>query len=114
LGGPAENVGVFEVFDPATGDWRMLAPIPEARSGAGLAFAGGTLVSVGGESTERTFDLVFGYELATGRWRELPDLPTPRHGLAVAAVGNRVYAIGGSPAADLGFSIANEYLELAP
>jgi N-acetylneuraminic acid mutarotase len=113
LGGPAENMGIFEVFDPTRGDWRMLQPIPEARSGAGLALAGGMLVSVGGESMDTTFASVFGYDLADGRWRELPDLPTPRHGLAVAAVGDRVYAIGGSPVADLGFSIANEYLEVA-
>jgi Kelch motif/Galactose oxidase, central domain len=114
LGGPGSNVAFFEVFDPATGEWKALQPIPEARSGTGLALAGGMLVSVGGEGPDTTFDTVLGYDLAEGRWRELPDLPTPRHGLAVASVGNRVYAIGGSPVADLGFSIANEYLELTP
>jgi N-acetylneuraminic acid mutarotase len=112
LGGPGANLGLFEVFDPATGEWTALQPLPEARSGTGLALAGGMLVSVGGEATEKTLDSVFGYDLEEGRWRELPDLPTPRHGMAVAAVGDRVYAIGGSPVTDLGFSTKNEYIDL--
>jgi Kelch motif len=114
LGGPGSNMGFFESFDPATGEWSMLQPLPEARSGTGLAAAGGMLVSVGGEDTEKTLDTVFGYDLGDRRWRELPRLPTPRHGMAVASVGNRVYAIGGSPVADLGFSVANEYLDVGP
>jgi hypothetical protein len=34
--------------------------------------------------------------------------------MTVASVGDRVYAIGGSPVADLGFSVANEYLDVSP
>jgi serine/threonine-protein kinase PknK len=112
LGGPGSNLGFFEVFDPATGEWTPLQPVPEARSGTGLALAGGMLVSVGGEDTEKTLDSVFGYDIEEQRWRELADLPTPRHGMAVAAVGSRIYAIGGSPVADLGFSTKNEYIDL--
>ncbi len=112
LGGPGSNLAFFEVFDPATGEWAALQPVPEARGGTGLAHAGGMLVAVGGEDTEKTLDSVFGYDLEERRWRELPDLPTPRHGMAVAAVGNRVYAIGGSPVADLGFSTKNEFIDL--
>lgn len=112
LGGTGSNLGFFEVFDPATGEWTSLQPVPEARSGTGLALAGGTLVSVGGEDTEKTLGSVFGYDLEEGRWRELADLPTPRHGMAVTAVGSRIYAIGGSPVADLGFSTKNEYIDL--
>jgi hypothetical protein len=54
-------------FDPATGEWSMLQPLPEARSGTGLAPAGGLLVSVGGEDTEKTLDTVFGYDLGDRR-----------------------------------------------
>lgn len=108
------NLGIVESLDPAEGRWVAHPPVPEARSGAGLADAGGVLVSVGGESPTATIETVFGFDLASGRWTQLPDLPTPRHGMAVAAVGSRVYAIGGSPVADYGFSTANEYLDLSP
>jgi non-specific serine/threonine protein kinase len=114
-GGLDLNVGVFESYSPEEERWTALPPVPGARSGTGLAHVAGTLVSVGGEGPNATtIETVFGFDLASRRWSALPDLPTPRHGMAVAAVGTRVYAIGGSPVADLGFSTANEYLELAP
>jgi hypothetical protein len=112
LGGVDANLGTFEAYAPEEGRWLPLEPVPEPRSGTGLALAAGMLVSVGGEGPDNaTIGSVYGYELATGEWRRLPDLPTPRHGLAVAAVGGKVYAIGGSPVADLGYSTANEFLD---
>jgi N-acetylneuraminic acid mutarotase len=112
LGGVDANLGTFEVFVPSEGRWEELAPVPEPRSGTGLALARGMLVSVGGEGPDNaTIGSVFGYELATGTWRRLPDLPTPRHGMAVAAVNGKVYAIGGSPIGDLGYSTANEFID---
>ena len=113
-GGLDANLGIVESFDPTEGRWVAHPPVPEARSGTGLAHAGGMLVSVGGEGPNATtIESVFGFDLATRRWTQLPDLPTPRHGMAVAAIGSRVYAIGGSPVADYGFSTANEYLDLS-
>ncbi len=89
--------------------------MPEPRGGAGLAFADGLLVSVGGEGPNAaTFEKVYGYDLAGGAWRRLSDLPTPRHGLAVVGIRGKVYAIGGSPIADLGYSTANEALDPVP
>jgi non-specific serine/threonine protein kinase len=112
LGGLDANLTTFEAYAPQEGRWSSLPPVPEARSGTGLAHAAGLLVSVGGEGPDyATIASVYGYELATGSWRRLPDLPTPRHGMGVAAIGGRVYAIGGSPVADLGFSAANEFLD---
>jgi non-specific serine/threonine protein kinase len=115
LGGVDANVGVHESWAPGESGWTGHAVLPEARGGAGLAYAAGQLVSVGGEGPNATtLARVFGYSLAEGRWRELTRMKTPRHGLAVAAIGNRVYAIGGSPIADLGYSGANELLDLTP
>jgi N-acetylneuraminic acid mutarotase len=112
-GGLDANLGVVESWAPGETSWHAHAPVPEARSGTGLGYAGGMLVSVGGEAPDgATIESVFGFDPASGRWTQLPDLPTPRHGMAVAAVGSRVYAIGGSPVTDLGFSTANEYLDL--
>jgi N-acetylneuraminic acid mutarotase len=115
LGGVDSNLTTFEAYSPATGRWDALPPIPEARGGAGLAFAAGQLVSVGGEGPDNTtIASVYAYDLAAGSWRRLPDLPTPRHGLAVVGIRGKVYAIGGSPIADLGFSTANEILDPTP
>ncbi len=115
LGGVDSNVGTFEAYTPATARWETLPSIPEPRGGAGLAFADGLLVSVGGEGPNAsTFEKVYGYDLAGGTWRRLPDLPTPRHGLAVVGIRGKVYAIGGSPIADLGFSTVNQRLDPIP
>jgi Kelch motif/Galactose oxidase, central domain len=111
-GGVDSNLAVFEAYSPETRTWSPLPPVPEPRSGTGLAPVGDVLVSVGGEGPNATtIGSVFGFDLESGAWRRLPDLPTPRHGLGVVAVGTKVYAIGGSPVADLGFSSVNEYLD---
>jgi hypothetical protein len=52
-GGLDANLGIVESFDPAEGRWVAHPPVPEARSGTGLAHAGGMLVSVGGEARTR-------------------------------------------------------------
>jgi hypothetical protein len=97
IGGADRNLDVFESYDPATGRWTALPPVPEARGGTGLAAAGSTLVSVGGETPTETLAKVYGYDLVRGAWRQLDDLAQPRHGLAVVGIGKRVYAIAGGP-----------------
>ncbi len=110
LGGYDANLATFEAYSPATGVWERLPPVPEPRGGTGAAFAGGMIVTVGGEAPEGTISSVYGYQLATGRWRRLPDLPTARHGLAVATVRGTVYAIGGGTSPGLYTSAVNEAL----
>jgi N-acetylneuraminic acid mutarotase len=102
------NVAVFEVFDPATGLWRRLPPVPGARGGTGLAAVNGGLVSIGGEEPAGTIASVYRYTVATRRWEQLPDLPTPRHGLGVAGLRGRAYALAGGPTPGLAVSGANE------
>lgn len=114
LGGADSNLDVFEVGDPSTGTWKRLPPVPEARGGTGLAAAGSVLVSVGGETLDRTIGAVYGYDLGSNEWKRLPDLTSARHGLAVAAVGRRVYAIAGSPVPGCGTAATNEYLDVGP
>src|SRR6185312_4906986 len=62
----------------------------------GVAFAGGRIVTVGGEGTTAVSDDVQGYDIKGGDWSKLPSLPTAVHGAAVTALGNTVYAIGGA------------------
>jgi N-acetylneuraminic acid mutarotase len=112
IGGADANISTFESYDPATSTWQELTPVPEPRSGAGLASSGGLLVSAGGEETERTLRSVYAYDTKNGSWNRLSNLPTARHGLALVAIQRRVYAVGGSPIPDCGFSAANEVLDL--
>ena len=104
------NLRLFEVYDPATGQWKRLAPLPSARGGTGLAAVAGRLVSAGGEEPAGSIASVYGYKPSTNRWRRLPDLPTPRHGLGVVGFAGRVYVIGGGPTPGLSTSGANESL----
>ena len=106
------NVATFEAWTPGARRWLQLPGVPEPRGGTGAAFAGGSIVSVGGEEPAGAIGAVYAYSLAGRRWRRLPDLPTPRHGLGVAAVGSRVYAVAGGPSPGLTVSGANEYLDL--
>jgi N-acetylneuraminic acid mutarotase len=102
------NLGLFEVFNPATRRWRRLAPLPTARGGTGLGAVAGRLVSAGGEEPAGSIASVYRYTPSTNRWSRLPDLPTPRHGVAVVGFGGRVYVIGGGPTPGLSTSGANE------
>lgn len=111
-GGADSNLSTFERYDPPTGRWTRLVPVPEARGGTGLAAVGRLLVSVGGETTARTLGEVYGYDVDAAAWRSLAPLPTPRHGLAVVAVGRRVYAVAGGTEPGCSVSRANELLTL--
>jgi N-acetylneuraminic acid mutarotase len=62
----------------------------------GAAYAGGRVVTVGGEGTTTVSDDVFGYDIRKQAWSQLPALPSARHGAAVAALKDSVYAIGGA------------------
>jgi N-acetylneuraminic acid mutarotase len=112
LAGYDTNLDHAEVYDPATGRWRRLPPLPEARGGTGAAAIAGRIVSVGGEAPAGTIRRVYAYDLATRRWRRLADLPTPRHGLGVVALGGRVRVLAGGPNPGLTVSGANESLNV--
>jgi non-specific serine/threonine protein kinase len=106
------NLAAFEAFDPRTGRWRALAPVPEPRGGTGAATIAGRIVSVGGEAPEGTIASVYAYDLASRRWERLPDLPTPRHGLGVVSHSGRVWVIAGGPQPGLFVSDSVESLPL--
>jgi N-acetylneuraminic acid mutarotase len=87
-------------FDPATGQWTSLAPIPQAASEiAGATFAaGGRLVVVGGSiSGVHPTAKVWSYDPGANAWSALPDLPEPRKGAAAVAIGNSIIVSTGSP-----------------
>ena len=106
------NVATVERFNPRSGRWRSLPPLPQARGGTAAAVLGGRIVSVGGEGPRGTFARVFSLRVGEKRWRRLPNLPTPRHGLGVATVRGTLYVIAGGPEPGLTVSGANEALRL--
>jgi len=100
FGSTAEPVDIVEVFDPATDEWRTVAPLPIALHHAAAAVVDGRLFVIGGYTGGRVrwsaVGTVFEYEPARNAWRGRAQMPTPRGALAVAALGGRVHALGGT------------------
>ncbi|MEP7023300.1 MAG: kelch repeat-containing protein, partial [Actinomycetota bacterium] len=90
------NHNAVQRFDPATGQWTQLPPLPVADSDLGAAYVGGQLITFGGENLFKVFTAVRAYNLATKNWSTLPSLPEARHGMGVAVTGNTIYAIDGA------------------
>ena len=93
---PSANTKAVQRFDPATGQWTQLPPMPTADSDLGAAIIGGQLITFGGENLFTVFSTVRAYNLATKTWSTLPSLAQPRHGMGVAVIGNTLYAIDGA------------------
>lgn len=86
-------------FDPATGEYEELAPMPEALNHIGFATYDGEVYVVGGHGNllwgADAKDGFYRYSPDTDRWTELPPLPTKRGAVAVGVVGDRLYVAGG-------------------
>jgi non-specific serine/threonine protein kinase len=93
---PSANTKAVQRFDPATGQWTQLPPLPTADSDLGAAIIGGQLITFGGENLFTVFGTVRAYNLATKTWSTLPSLAQPRHGMGVAVIRNTLYAIDGA------------------
>jgi N-acetylneuraminic acid mutarotase len=93
---PTANHNAVQRFDPATGQWTQLTPLPVADSDMGAAYIGGQLITFGGENGLTVYNTVRDYNPATKTWSTLQPLPDPRHGMAVAVVGNTIYAMDGA------------------
>jgi N-acetylneuraminic acid mutarotase len=87
-------------YNPATEEWRELAPMPTARGALGVAVYQNRLYAIGGYDGERNSGAVEIFDPETNTWSSATPMPTPRDHLAVASVGSRIYAIGGRPELD--------------
>lgn len=86
---------LFEQWNPATGVWQTLAPLPEARAHVGLAYLSGRLYAIGGELEDGTrCDRVDIYDLSTGSWSSGAHMPTARECDVIVHDG-RIYAVAG-------------------
>jgi N-acetylneuraminic acid mutarotase len=92
----SDNHNALQRFDPATGQWTQLTPLPVADSDLGAAYISGQLVTFGGENLFSVFRTARAYNLATKKWSTLQSLPVARHGMGVAVLGQTIYAIDGA------------------
>ena len=90
------TTAVLQRFDPATGQWTQLPPMPAPASGLGAVIVGDELITVGGDNGLIVFSTVRAYNLTTKGWSTLPSLPQPRTGLGVVYYNNILYAVDGA------------------
>mgnify|MGYP002623624686 FL=1 len=89
-------------FDPQTGQWSALPPLPEPRSSHDAVVLGSKLYVAGGWQLRGTEDAVwletaYVIDLAdkTPTWQPLPRPPFQRRAVALATQRDRIYVIGG-------------------
>ncbi|MEZ6035320.1 MAG: hypothetical protein R3C17_19680 [Planctomycetaceae bacterium] len=92
----------FASFDPATGTWTDLTPLPEGRSSHDAAVLDGKLYVVGGwnmagadSTTWHKTAWVCDLTQSELKWTALPEPPFQRRAVSLAACGDRLYVIGG-------------------
>jgi len=102
----------FTRFDPRTGRYTELAPLPEGLSHIGFVTYRGSIYVVGGHGIllwgAAPKDGFYHYTPGRDRWVRLPSLPTPRGAVAAAVVGDRLYVAGGM-AAGIALSVVEAY-----
>ncbi|MEZ6051700.1 MAG: hypothetical protein R3C02_09975 [Planctomycetaceae bacterium] len=89
-------------FDPKTGEWTELPPLPEPRSSHDAAVVGDTIYVAGGwtlagEAENVWHDTAWAMDLSkdTLEWKPLPSVPFRRRAVALAAHQDKLYVIGG-------------------
>lgn len=95
-------------FDPATGQWSDLPPLPEPRSSFDAAvlgdrvyvFGGWKLAGDSGDSQWHRTAWSLDLSDADASWESLAETPARRRALAVAAHHGKLYLIGGMSAGD--------------
>jgi N-acetylneuraminic acid mutarotase len=86
------------VFDPATGRWSALPPMPHPTSEAQAAFIGGRLYVTGGTYTPAnlvTIPYTQIYDPESGRWTSGANLPKAYYGAGTAVLDGKMYLVGG-------------------
>lgn len=98
------SLAAAERFDPATGTWERLPPLPlGAGSLAGTSAAGQVIVIGGGDEVENwVTPATWTFDTRSRRWRRLADLAIARHSETAATLGGDVYVLAGSPCGGYG------------
>ena len=96
-------------YDPATDEWKALAPMPTKRGAAAAGVFGGKLYVTGGANSlpgvkengihptrpHNVMGTVEEYDPSTNAWRTRRPLLLPRNHHVTAAAGDKLYVIGG-------------------
>lgn len=86
-------------FDPASGRFTALAPLPEPRNHVGVVAYDHDLYVLGGYGRTRdefTSAAFWRYDPATDRWSRMPEMPAPRAAMAVGVVSGQLIVAGGA------------------
>lgn len=86
-------------FDPKTGEYESLAPLPRPLNHIGVFAHDGDLYVLGGYTRRLdvgTSDDFFRYSPEEDRWTRMPDLPEPRAAMAAGVVDDRLILAGGA------------------
>jgi len=86
-------------FDPKTGRYTELAPMPEPLNHVGVVTDRGDIYVAGGYGWRRdsnTGKHFYRYDPDTNRWSQLPDLPKPRAAMALGVIGHTLVMAGGA------------------
>ena len=101
-GGLANGYGqvtTFDVYDPATDQWKSLAPMPEGRHHLMLAVYRGKIYAFGGFIDPWiTQSNAWVYDPSADRWTVLKPMPAPRTAGAAVTLGDYIYLVGGTTA----------------
>jgi Kelch motif len=84
-------------YNPVTGTWRKLPPMPGGRYGGIALWDGSEVIFLGGYASTSYLPAARGlaYSPATNRWRVLPAMHYARHGFAAVWTGRQVLVWGG-------------------
>lgn len=86
-------------FDPKSGSFAELTPMPRPANHIGVVAYGGEIYVLGGYGRtlkSNTSSSFLRYDPATDRWSSMPDMPEPRAAMATGVVGHRLIVAGGA------------------
>jgi N-acetylneuraminic acid mutarotase len=86
-------------FDPSTGTFTELAPLPRPLNHSGVVTYDHDLYVFGGYGRSRTSDTSRGfwrYDPKSDRWTAMPEMPVPRAAMAAGVVGDQLIIAGGA------------------
>ncbi len=101
--GCSPPVGILEAFEPGSGKWTSLPPMPKKRLHLSAAAVGSKTYFIGGEAMNagecHAVGTVQVFDTLTGQWeqKDFKPMPTPRFdtGIGVSADG-KIYVFGGT------------------
>ncbi len=86
----------FHFAGAAENEWTVIAPMPTARGGLGVAVVNGKIYAIGGLNNNTHLAVNEEYNPVTNTWTSRAPMPTARSGFAIAVYQEKIYCIGGT------------------